>query len=41
MLKPVINKIENNENGELEHQGEKLKFYLSEKEYLKNQCRYH
>ena len=36
MWKTVINKIENNEDGEPEYQGQKLKFYLSEKEYLKN-----
>ena len=38
MLKTVINKIENNEDGELEYQGQKLTFDLSEKEYLKNHC---
>ena len=37
-LKSVINKIENNQAGEPEYQGQKLKFYLSEKEYLKNHC---
>ena len=37
-LKSVIKEIENNEDGEPEHQGQKLKFYLSEKEYLKNLC---
>ena len=35
-LKWVINGIENNEDGEPEYQGQKLKFSLSEKEYLKN-----
>ena len=38
MLKTVINKIENNEDGELEYQGQKLTFDLSEKEYFKNHC---
>ena len=37
-LKSVINETENNEDGEPEYQGQKLKFYLSEKEYLKNHC---
>ena len=37
-LKLVIKEIENNEDDELENQGQKLKFYLSEKEYLKNHC---
>ena len=37
-LKSAINKIENNEDGELEYQGQKQKFYLNEKEYLKNHC---
>ena len=37
-LKSVINEIENNEDGEPEYQGQKLKFYLSENEYLKNHC---
>ena len=37
-LKLVIKEIENNEDDELENQGQKLKFYLSEKEYLKNCC---
>ena len=36
-LKSVIKEIDN-EDGEPEHQGQKLKFYLSEKEYLKNLC---
>ena len=35
-LKTVINEFENNEDGEPEYQGQKLKFYLNEKEYLKN-----
>ena len=34
-LKSVINEIENNEDGEPEYQGQKLRFYLNEKEYLK------
>ena len=34
-LKSVINEIENNQDGELEYQGQKLKFYQNEKEYLK------
>ena len=37
-LKSVISEIENNEDGEPEYQGQKLKFYLSENEYLKNHC---
>ena len=37
-LKSVINEIENSEDGEPEYQGQKLKFYLNEKEYLKNHC---
>ena len=37
-LKSVINKIENNQAGKPEYQGQKLKFYLSEKEYLKKHC---
>ena len=37
-LKSVINEIENNADGKPEYQGQKLKFYLSEKEYLKNHC---
>ena len=34
-LKSVINEIENNQDGEPEYQGQKLKFYQNEKEYLK------
>ena len=40
-LKSVINEIENNQDGEPEYQGQKLKFYQNEKEYLKKSlCRY-
>ena len=35
-LKTVINEFENNEDGEPEYQSQKLKFYLNEKECLKN-----
>ena len=35
-LKSVINEIEKNEDGESENQDQKLKLYLSEKEYLRN-----
>ena len=37
-LKSIINEIENNKDGELQYQGQKLKFYLNAKEYLKNHC---
>ena len=35
-LKSVINEIENSKDGEPKYQGQKLKFYQNEKEYLKN-----
>ena len=38
MLKSVISKIKDNKGGKQEYQGQKLKFYLSEKQYLKNHC---
>ena len=38
ILKSVINEIENSKDGKPEYQGQKLIFYSSEKEYLKNHC---
>ena len=38
ILKSVINEIENNKDSKPEYQGQKLKFYSCEKEYLKNHC---
>ena len=37
-LKLFVKETENNEDGESEYLSQKLKFYLSEKEYLENHC---